>query len=166
MSERLAIGTVVRAHGVRGVIRVRAGSDAIAHVRRVFVDGRAYAVEHVQPERQEWLVKLDGLGDRDQAEALRGRALEADRAELPPLDDGEVYVADLIGCKVYLADGTLLGEVTATFPGGGHEVLEVSGARSFLLPFVGEMVIAVDTAGRRITCDPPPGLIDLEEAES
>jgi 16S rRNA processing protein RimM len=165
MSEKLQIGIVTRAHGVRGMVRVRAESDAILDLERVFVGGRERRIERAQPERGEFLVQLEGVHDRDAAEALRGAAVEAERSELPPPEAGEFYVADLIGCRVVDGAGRELGAVRETFHSGAHEVLVVAGgAREFMLPLVDAMVTAVDLEARLVRCDPPPGLIDPDEA--
>jgi 16S rRNA processing protein RimM len=169
MSEKLQIGIVTRPHGVRGLVRVRA-SEQLLGLPRVWLRGREVRLVRVQPEREEFLVELEGMHDRDAAEALRGAALEVERDALPPPDDDELYVADLIGCRVVDARGAELGEVVETFDSGAHEVLVVrgsreSGAREFMLPLVDAIVTHVDLDARRITCDPPPGLIDLDEAE-
>jgi 16S rRNA processing protein RimM len=163
---KLKIGRVLRAHGVKGWVRL-AGSEALAEARQLWVGGILREVEHAQGERGDFLVKLHGIDDRDAAEALRGADVELPKDALPALGEDEVYVADLVGCTVFDAAGARLGEVTGSFPGGGHEVLEVKdGAREFLLPLVEPIVTHVDVAARRIVCDPPPGLIDLDEADS
>jgi 16S rRNA processing protein RimM len=164
-AERVQLGTVVRAHGVGGLVRVR-GSAALAAMRRLFVGGRPFAVEALQRERGDFLVRLEGVGDRDAAEALRGAPVEVEREALPPPAADELYVADLIGCAVVDASGARLGEVAETFDSGAQEVLVVrGGAAEFMLPFVDGIVTAVDLEARRIVCDPPEGLIDLERAE-
>jgi len=63
--------------------------------------------------------------------------------------------------------GTTLGEVTGSFDSGAHEVLEVRGAdgKEFMLPLVDAFVTDVNLEARTITCDPPPGLVNLDEAE-
>jgi 16S rRNA processing protein RimM len=160
----IEVGFVLRAHGVRGVLRVRAPGATLESARRLFLDGKWHAVEWAQRERAEWLVKLEGIDDRDIAEALKGKTLAIDEAERPPAADDEVYVADLVGCRVVDRDGRALGEVTGTFDSGAHEVLEVRGAREFMLPFVDAFVVSVDVAAKQIVCDPPPGLIDPDEA--
>ena len=168
MSEKLQIGIVTRAHGVRGLVRVRASSQALASpsIDRVWLRGREVRLVRVQAERGEFLVELEGVHDRDQAEALRGAALEVERDLLPPPADDELYVADLVGCRVVDARGADLGEVAETFDSGAHEILIVrSGAREFMLPLVDAIVTAVDLDARRITCDPPPGLVNLDDAE-
>jgi 16S rRNA processing protein RimM len=156
----------MRAHGVRGMLRVRSTSPAWTALRHIWVGEREQEVVQVQPERGDWLVKLAGVDDRDAAEALRGAPVLAPREALPPAADDEVYVADLIGCRVVDSAGRELGEVAGSFDGGAYEVLEVRGARDFLLPFTDGVVTAVDVEARLIRCDPPPGLIDLDEAES
>ena len=164
---KLVIGSVLRAHGVRGMLRVRATSDALLELERVFIGGREYAVERAQPERGDFLVQLAGVTDRDQADALHGQPIEALKEDLPALEDGEVYAADLVGCQVFDVAGTRLGEVTGSFPAGGSEVLEVKdGAREFMLPLVEPIVREIDVAARKIVCDPPEGLVDLDEADS
>src|SRR5437899_2116750 len=99
----LPIGVVLRAHGVRGGVRVRMhdpASEALAGVERVRVGGAERVVERASRDKAEWLVKLAGVDDRDAAEALRGLAVEVRRADLPRLDDGEFYLADLVGYAV------------------------------------------------------------------
>jgi 16S rRNA processing protein RimM len=162
----LQIGFVLRAHGVRGMLRVRCDSDALPDLKQVTVGGKPYKIVRVQPERGEWLLQLEGLTDRDQADALRGKPIEVSRADLPPPEAGEIYAADLIGCRVLDAAGKLLGEVKNTFPSGAHEVLEVHGEHDFLLPLAPGIVVSVDVDARTIVCDPPPGLINLDEADA
>ncbi len=162
----LEVGFVLRAHGVRGVLRVRAPGDTLASARELFLDGERHEVEWAQRERQEWLVKLVGIDDRDRAEACKGMTLAIADAARPPAGDDELYVADLIGCRVFDREGKDLGEVVGTFDSGAHEILEIrDGAREFMLPFVDAMIVSVDVAAKRIVCDPPPGLVDLDEAE-
>jgi 16S rRNA processing protein RimM len=164
--SRVVIGTVGRAHGVKGLVRV-VGSEALLDVERVWIGGREFSIVRALPERGDALVELRGVTDRDAAEALRGQPVEALRDDLPELEEGEIYAADLIGCAVFDVAGKRLGEVRASFPGGGHEVLEVAGGdHEFMLPWVDAIVKEVDVAGRRIVCDPPEGLVNLDEADS
>lgn len=165
LSQRLQVGFVLRAHGVRGGLRLRAQGDAVLALERLFIAGRAYRVLHAQRERDDLLVQLEGVTDRDQAEALKGAAVEAARDDLPPPEADEHYVADLVGCRVFDTAGQDLGEVVGSFDSGAHETLVVRGAREFMLPFVDAIVTGVDVEARRIVCDPPPGLIDLDEAD-
>lgn len=156
---------MLRAHGVRGVVRVRATAD-LGAIDAVWLDGERFAVRHASRDKDEWLVTLDGVGSRDAAEALRGSTVALPRA-LVPVGDDELLVADLIGCKVLDVAGTTLGEVTGSFDSGAHEVLEVRApdGKEFMLPLVDAFITAVDLAARTISCDPPPGLMNLDEAD-
>jgi 16S rRNA processing protein RimM len=160
------VGFVLRAHGIRGVVRVRASGDALGALERVRVGARDFAIVDSQRERDDWLVKLAGVDDRNAAEALKGQPVLVERALLPPPTEGEIYAADLVGCRVFDAAGRELGEVRSSFDSGAHEVLEIKGSdgRELMIPLVDGIVTSVDVAARRIDCDPPPGLIDPDEA--
>jgi 16S rRNA processing protein RimM len=164
-SNTVEIGFVVRAHGLRGVVRAR-GGEALATVDRVWLGERDYRLLHAARDKDEWLLTLDGVDTREAAEALRGASIAVVRGAVPLADD-ELLVADLIGCTLFDVAGRALGEVTGSFDSGAHEVLEVRAAdgNEFMVPFVAPIITAVDVAARRIDCDPPPGLIDLDEGE-
>jgi 16S rRNA processing protein RimM len=164
--DKVQIGFVLRAHGVRGALRVRGDGEVLLSAERVWLGERAFDVRRAQRERGEFLVELEGVRDRDAAEALKGAPVFVARDALPPPSEDEVYVADLLGCAVFDLGGRRLGEVVAASSNGAQELLTVSGHREWLLPFVDGIVTEVDVAARRIVCDPPPGLIDLDEAES
>jgi 16S rRNA processing protein RimM len=164
-NDTIEVGYVLRAHGVRGIVRIKTAID-LSVLDALWLGEQRFAVRHASRDKDDWLVTLDGVGDRDAADALRGRTLRLSRAAIPVAAD-ELLVADLVGCKVYDVAGTALGEVTGSFDSGAHEVLEVRAAdhKEFMLPFIDAFIVSVDTDGKRIVCDPPPGLIDLDEAE-
>jgi len=155
------IGYVVRAHGVRGLVRVRAG-DSLVSLERVFVGGEERRVLGVRRERGDYLVELEGVGDRAGADTLRGALIEVEREALPPPEAGELYVADLVGCGVVDLGGTVLGVVSEVFHSGAHEVLVVArqGGTQSYIPFVEPIIREVDLEGWRIVCDPPEGLVE------
>jgi 16S rRNA processing protein RimM len=164
----LEVGFVLRAHGVRGMLRIRSGGDSLGSVRELLVGGQPYSVVQSQREREDWLIKLAGVDDRNAAEALKGKPVAIADAARPAPADHELYVADLIGCTLVDRDGKELGAVTGSFDSGAHEILEAKssdGKREFMLPFVDAMIVSVDLEQRRIVCDPPPGLVDPDEAE-
>jgi 16S rRNA processing protein RimM len=164
-SNKIDVGFVVRAHGVRGGLRVRASADLSA-LDTVELGGREHRLLQAQRDKDDWLITVDDIRDRDAAEALRGAAVRVDRDAVPVGDD-ELLVADLVGCTVVDVAGQTLGEVIGSFDSGAHEVLEVRApsGKEFMVPFVDAIVTAVDLEARRIVCDPPPGLIDLDEAD-
>lgn len=156
---------MARAHGVRGVVRVRASADFSA-VDALWLDDTRFAVRHASRDKDDWLVTLEGVGDRDAADALRGRTVRIPRDAVPVAAD-ELLVADLVGCTVVDVAGADLGVVTGSFHSGAHEVLELrtADARELLLPLVDAFLVSIDVAAKRIVYDPPEGLLDLERKE-
>src|ERR1700675_4859367 len=108
--DLVQIGYVVKAHGLRGALRVRSTGDSLVALERVFLDGQEKRVRRVQRERSDFLLELDGIDDRDIAEAQRGKILSCPRSELPAAGEDELYVADLVGCQVETRAGEPLGE--------------------------------------------------------
>ena len=172
-SDLLKIGYVRRAHGVRGALHVQLHdpqSTVLDRVARVFVTqdkekpARKWRVRGAQAlGGGAFMLGVEGIDDRDAAEALQGATLLAARADLGPLEDDEFYVADLIGCAAVREDGTVLGQVTAVPNLAGQDLLALAllGGGEALVPYVPALVLAVDLEARRVVLDPPEGLLDL-----
>lgn len=164
MPDSIQLGFVLRAHGVRGALRIRTESSILASFRRLFIGARVFKVRSVRSDKDDLLVELDGISDRDSAEALKGQAVAVLRSELPKPAEDELYVADLVGCRVEDLSGRALGEVAEVFFSGGHETLVVRREKQeFLLPFVEGIIVSVELEARRLVCDPPEGLMELNE---
>jgi 16S rRNA processing protein RimM len=155
--DRIEVGYVARAHGLRGEVRVQLhapGSTVLLDVDRVWVDGREHAVEAARPAPGAVLLALAGVDDRDAAEALRGRAVEVDRAAIP-LEPNEYLLQDLPGCTVVDAGGAEVGVVAEVLK-GAQPILVIRGAGGErLVPAVPEFVLAVDAVARRVTVELP-----------
>jgi len=112
------------------------------------------------------IARLSGVADRNQAEALRGLRLYLPRSALPQPDAEEFYHADLIGLEAVLGDGTPIGRVRAIHDFGAGDTLELArpGAPPVMVPFTRAVVPNVELAAGRLVLDPPPGLLDENEA--
>jgi len=160
--QPLAIGRVARAHGIRGRVLIapyNAGSEGLCRARRIWLGERELEVDRAQRVTQGYLVALRGVGDRDQADALRGEEVRVDRAELPALEAGEMYAIDLIGYQVSDPQGTARGVVEDLEEAGPQDLLRLDGGT--LVPLA--LVTEVQPQARRIVVDAPEGLFDLEE---
>ena len=130
MPELLAVGRVARAHGLRGrvlIVPYNADSDGLCRVRRLWVGEREFEVDRAERVNLGYLVALRGVADRDQADALRGSEVRVDRADLPALEEDEMYAVDLIGYQVSDPQGTVHGVVEARNPLhlAGHQAARV-----------------------------------------
>jgi 16S rRNA processing protein RimM len=158
----LAVGHVRKAHGIRGRVLVtpyNAESEALGIVRKVHVGGRLYQVDRAERVNLGYLVALQGIADRDAADALRGQEVEVDRDELPPPGEDELYAVDLVGYEVVDAQGIARGAVEGLEEAGPQDLLRLTGG--ILVPM--GLVKEVSSEGRRIVVDAPEGLFELEE---
>lgn len=163
---RVCVGALAGAFGVKGEVRLKsfcAEPAAIAEYMPLFSENgrRQFTLTLVQPITNGFAARIDGITTKEDADALRGVQLFANRAALPALPDDEFYHADLIGLSVLDTGGTKLGTVNAVLNHGAGDLLEiaVSGVRDpVLLPFTRHAVPTVDLATGRIIADPPAGL--------
>jgi 16S rRNA processing protein RimM len=167
LPERVAVGRVLRPHGVRGEVavevlsdvpeRLAPGSEVVAvranHPRKLVVESR-------RPQKSGALIRFQGVDDRDQAEELRDAVLEVDRSQVPAAPAGTYYWYELLGCRCHSA-GEDLGEVTDLVEDGGGLLLVVKdGEREVPIPFVRSFLKDVDVERGRIELDLPPGLLE------
>jgi 16S rRNA processing protein RimM len=169
--ERLVcIGKVLDAHGLDGELKVKPFTDSPsyyeAHAEVILDAGkglRPHAVRGIRNAGALWIVALEGLEDREAALALKGAELLLDESELRPLEEGEYFLDDLIGCTVEDEQGTALGRVRGVIETGANDVLEVTTQTGeTLVPLTAEVLREVDVAARRIRIAPLPGLFDAE----
>ena len=137
---RVALAAIAGALGVRGEVRLKLFTDSVESLARhksVFVGGQPMTLEKAAGTAKSPTARLAGVSSREAAEALRGQLLEVERAELPPLEEGEYYHADLIGLAVLDGEGTSLGTVVAVENFGAGDLLEIenAGGKRALVPF-------------------------------
>jgi 16S rRNA processing protein RimM len=163
----LPLGVLGRPHGVRGELVFRPHNPAGVRLEELHLP---LAVElrspsgGVQPAQvaaarpfgtEGSLVRLAGIADRDQAARFTNSELHVPRKALPPLEDGEFYVADLVGCRVEDVAGQDRGVVRQAYWNGSHDILEIRDAagNELLIPAVGDFLNEVDLQARRIVID-------------
>jgi len=159
-SALIQLGFVGAPFGVRGWIKLRSHTDPPERLldHRSLRIGRGsvwrdYRVEARGRSGGALTVKLAGVEDRDQAQALRGAEVCVPRSELPPRDDRDFYRADLIGCEVVNLEGLGLGVVEHFIETPAQVLMVVRGAREFWIPAVPQHLRRVDLAERRLVVD-------------
>ena len=166
----VAVGEVVAAHALRGVVRVRAyhpPAPSLAAGRSVLLEEaggarREVPVLSATPFRGGLvLVAFQGTDSRDAAEALVGCRILVPQGDLPPPGANEFYYHEILGFEVATVGGEPLGLIAETFPTGANDVWVVRGAgREYLIPVIADVVHLIDRAGRRVVIDPLPGLLE------
>jgi 16S rRNA processing protein RimM len=138
--KRVALAAVAGAHGVKGELRLKLFSDSVDSLvrhKRLHVGGRELVLKDIKDGGKTAIARFEGVSDRTAAEALRGQLVEVDRAQLPQLEEGEYYHADLVGLPCVDETGNPLGAVVAVENFGAGDLLEIkrsNGQRS-LIPF-------------------------------
>ncbi|WP_411891136.1 ribosome maturation factor RimM [Yoonia sp. SDW83-1] len=166
MTDRVIVGAIGGAFGVKGEVRLKsycADPAAIADYTPLYTeDGRAFAqIVLTGQMKNGFAARLDGVITKEDADALRNVSLYADRAQMPSLPDDEYYYADLIGLTVLDTGGATLGTVKNVMDHGAGDLLEIAvpgQAETVLLPFTQANVPTVDLSAGRIIVDPPEGL--------
>jgi 16S rRNA processing protein RimM len=163
--RRILLGVVGRPHGVRGLVRVVSytadpasltayGDLSDDHGRRFALRWRGEGVAEIAELRDGEAVPA---ADRNAAEKLVNTRLYIDRACLPPPEDEEFYLADLVGLAAFDVAGAALGAVAAVHDYGAGASLEIARAEgaALLVPFTRAAVPEVDPAAGRVTVVPP-----------
>lgn len=163
----LVIGKILRAHGVRGEVRVLLHTDLperFTWLKEVYVGERnpqPIAVEGVRFHKEFALLKLVGYDFRDQIDAIKGELLQVPIEDAIPLEEGEYFLFQLVGLDVYTDEGEHLGQLKDVIETGANNVFVVQseGKKDILLPDTEEVVTDIDFDNGRLTVHLLPGLL-------
>ena len=155
-NERIVIGRVGAAHGIRGELRIIPLTDfpeRFAALREIMVGDELLHVERVKPQGKNVLMRFREYAVREEAQKLTGRLLTVARAEAAPLDEGEYYVFDIVGLTVYDEEDNELGTVENVLRTGSNDVYAVRSedGREILIPALRSVVREIDVPGGRMT---------------
>lgn len=174
--EHLVVGHISKAHGTKGELFVMPLTDRPDAVftpgselflgddeGAVSADASIVVVESARSFKRGWLLKLQELDDRAEAESLAGLYFLLPIDALPPLDEDEFFYHELLGLRVETVDGAVVGRVREVFDTEPHHLLEVEApdGKARLIPFAERIVRDVDREAKRLVIDPPEGLLDL-----
>lgn len=147
------MGRVAGSYGVRGWVKVApepGSQEDLAGAKEWWIGADAYRVGEARVHGLTVVGKLAGIETREQALALKGQAVAVRREALPEPEEGRYYLADLVGLEVVNEQGAALGVVTRTYSNGAHDVIEVAGDRTRLIPWVSAVVKQVDLLKKRV----------------
>ncbi len=165
-SSLVAVGKVVRTHGIRGAIKVLAYGETLGEMEageKLFSiedkGQRQLTLVRLNPHQRVLIVEFEEIGSIDQAQALTGKDLFIDKGRLPRLPSGEYYHFQLIGLSVQTKDGKALGTLSAVLETGGNDVYVVEReGQELLIPAIEEVIVEVDLLNGRLIVDLPEGL--------
>jgi 16S rRNA processing protein RimM len=158
---RIEIGGVARAHGIKGEIVIFThdpDSATLGDVDTIFIGGVERKISNARDTHRGWLVVVEGVSSRNEAELLKGKPVEVLRDQLQ-LEEDDVLLADMLGCTVRLPDGSSWGTIASITTGDFQDLLVIhDGEIERLLPLVDIFVTQIDLDERVVHIDPPEGL--------
>lgn len=148
--DKIIVGKVGAARGLDGTLKIIPLTDFEGRfdgLEKIFVGGKLFNVEEVKHISGQIFIKFEGVDSRESARALTNKFLTVDRKDAAPLDDGEFYTFDIIGCEVFDNDKKL-GTVTDVLKTGSNDIFEVDG--NILIPALKSVVRSIDIAAKKI----------------
>jgi 16S rRNA processing protein RimM len=176
LTERIAVGVIRKAHGVRGEASVEPWTDSVERLHELQSvtlvsptesETREVRIEGVRAHGERALVKFSGVETPEAVQELHNWTVEIPEADARSLEDDEYFLHDLVGLTLIDGEGRERGVVTEVFEGGGGILLHVKRAdgRTFDLPFAADLCTEIDVAAKRIVVSLPEGIEDLDAIE-
>jgi 16S rRNA processing protein RimM len=173
--KNLVVGHLNKAHGTKGEIFIWPLTD---HPESTFAPGvdlylgdvngdlptdpSTLRIESSRAYRRGFLVRFEGVHDRSGMVGLLDRYVMRAMDQIAELAEGETFYHDLLGMKVFTVEGECLGEVVEVYELRPADLLEIRGPeRTFMVPFISQMIQSVSVADNRIVLDPPTGLLEV-----
>jgi 16S rRNA processing protein RimM len=165
--QYLDVGIVIRPHGVRGLLLVEGTSDLIRSIRpgdQIFLHNgdSSFTATSISPHRKRFLIKLETIDTRNDAEGMREEVLQIEFTSAEPLPKGSYYFWQLIGLRVFDEKGNVLGELSEIIQTGANDVYVVrsEGGKEILLPAIEQVIQEVDLQAGQLRVKLLPGLLD------
>ncbi|MGH6837157.1 MAG: ribosome maturation factor RimM [Methylocella sp.] len=167
VKDRILVGRFGAPQGIGGELRLTSFTGvpgAIASYKPLFDESgtRRFSILSLRPiERNTFVAKIAGIGDRASAWTLTRAKLFVPRASLPDLEGEEFYLADLIGLAAMNEAGIAFGSVVNVLNFGGGDILEIAcpdSGETLLLPFSKVVIPLVDIEAGHVTVVPPAGI--------
>lgn len=154
--QRITLGTIVAPHGVRGDLRLRPDierPEVLKKLRQIYIGDTLYTLCAAHPHKNVYILHVEGIGDRNGAEAVVGRPASVPVSQIPPLPRGEYYYFQLMGLMVTEEDGREVGPIREIIQTGANDVYVAAlpGGKELCIPAIPPVILSVDPAAGRMT---------------
>jgi 16S rRNA processing protein RimM len=161
-TQYLLIGEILKPQGIKGEVKLRAESEDMSRYEKLtdiyFKNGNQYERHHVLKGRTNGgfaFLQIQGISDREAAEALRGQMIYIDRKDAITLEEGRHFIYDLIGCEAFDQNGKHIGVLTdVQKPNSFCDVYVFKTMKGeMMMPALGRAIRKVDTDAGQIILD-------------
>ena len=166
VDRKICVGQFAGAHGVRGLMKLRSFTGEpqaiFDYAPLATEDGRVFKIVFKSAAKDHFLVEVEGIANKEEADALRGDRLYISRTKLPKTAQDEYYEAELIGLTVVDKSGKDYGRILGVHDHGAGVFLEIGQGKkdSFMLPFKDAFVPEVDVKAGKVVVAVPDGWIE------
>lgn len=172
MEDLYQVGSITQTHGIRGEVKVFPLTDDISrfkNMKNLLMDGGkdgyiSLEVENVRPQKNLVILKFKGIDNINDIEKYKGQGLYVTKENRVELKDDEYFIADLIGCEVYVDTDSdkKFGTISDVMETGANDVYEITleNGKTVLVPAIKECILNVDIEGGRVDIHLLEGLTD------
>ena len=173
--DLIPLGKIVKPHGINGQIKFKPynqNSSILAKNMMVWLklkdnndlDFKFFKISSISYNSLHPIIKLDQINDRNEAIKLRDYILHVSRSSFPNITNDDIYIVDLIGCKVYDLDKKFIGMAKdiAHFPNNNHVMVVEYESKEFMIPINNDLVKLFDVEEKYIVIDVVDGLVDKQ----
>ncbi len=156
MKSEFEIARILKPRGLKGEMKVQFYSSDVARfslLKTVRIDGAAHKLSKITAEGEYGYIVLEDINTVEAAENLRGRMISARRDELPKLEEGKFYIADMIGLAVYVGND-YIGKLADILQYGSADVYVIKNDKQSLsVPAIKQLISSVDLENGKLTLD-------------
>lgn len=168
MEDFFRVGVITNTHGIRGEVKVFPTTDDVKrfdYLKEAYIDAGKekikVEVSNVRYFKNLVIVKFKGIDNINDIERYKGKDLLVTRENALPLEEGEYYLADIIGANVYTEDGILFGSLEDVIETGANLVYSVQHeGKEVLLPVIDDCVKEVNVEEKKVIVHIMKGLLD------
>lgn len=172
MEDLYQVGSITQTHGIRGEVKVFPLTDDISrfkNMKNLLLDGGkdgyiSLEVENARPQKNLVILKFKGIDNINDIEKYKGQGLYVTKENRVELKDDEYFIADLIGCEVYvdIDSDKKFGTISDVMETGANDVYEITleNGKTVLVPAIKECILNVDIEGGRVDIHLLEGLMD------
>ncbi len=156
MDKQIVIGKIIAPHGVRGEFRLMPlteNPDRYLEMKKLLLEnGKEFTITSARFHKNMVLIKTEEITSMDEVELLRGQNVVVNTEDLPPLEQGRFYVADLIGFAVVTLENEDVGKLSDVITTGSNDVFVVKNAvgKEIMIPAIDTHIKEIDTKSRTI----------------
>ena len=153
--DKIIVGKIGKARGLDGTLKIIPLTDfegRFDNLTEIEVGEKMFQVEKVQHIGGEIFIKFENVDSREIAKTLTNKFLTVPRKNAAPLEDGEFYTFDIIGCEVFDGDKNF-GKVQNVLKTGSNDVFQVLGETEILIPALKSVIKKIDVANKKIVVD-------------